>query len=753
MQSINHKTIQKINKKMNKTFNINLGGYPFAIDEDAFNYIQQYLDAIRKHFSTSDGCDEILYDIEVRMAELFQEHLKGRAIISMKEVDEVVTVMGKPEDFGAEPIAEPYQYSGKSKKTNSNNLGTGKKLFRDPDDQKLAGVCSGIAAYFGIEDPLWVRLIFVLLFFTGAGVITYIVLWALVPEASNSGDKLSMRGEPATIENIAKVVEQELSELGEKINEWSKDLGNKKKRDDVNNAGIAAKSILSSGVNAFGTAIGGFIPAMRKIIRPLITVTAIVLLSIFGISWAASFIGLSVATPFVYAMGPTSSLVNVLGIGSLYFLIGLPILGIMLSIARAAFGYRIHKNVKTGLWVIWFVSVFTTSFAAMSTLKEYSSHHEQKFNAVHNITSDEISIVMPEEDIDKSFGLGLGSFFTEKGDQWAMRDVNFSIAKSKDGLVYIEKSVASNGDDMNEAIANAKLVSNDLVVNDNVISISRYLTFPKNEKYRNQSMHYTIYIPEGKKVKFDDLALSRIRSNEFFKQDYFYTEGVKEWTMTKTGLTSPQYEDIVNHKKTVDIGTFSKVFIDQVNVKITNGTKNFIQILGPKEQVSKVIVKQVGDVLKISLDANYRDAHYAIEDIVVELVIQKDVDFIQLDQVGEAIISGINDDKLDLVVIADHYDCGLDFEGIVKSLNVDISGLADATFMGNVENMNVNLSKNGDIIADKLIVKNMEIKSDKSNHSDSKIHVSQSLKLIPAEIDIQVLGNPKILSKPVNEEI
>ena len=59
---------------MNKTFNINLGGYPFAIDEDAFNYIQQYLDAIRKHFSASDGCDEILYDIEVRMAELFQEH-------------------------------------------------------------------------------------------------------------------------------------------------------------------------------------------------------------------------------------------------------------------------------------------------------------------------------------------------------------------------------------------------------------------------------------------------------------------------------------------------------------------------------------------------------------------------------------------------------------------------------------------------------------------------------------------------------
>ena len=70
---------------MNKTFNINLGGYPFAIDEDAYEYIQNYLNTIRRHFSASDGCDEIIYDIEVRMAELFQEHLNGRSIISMKE--------------------------------------------------------------------------------------------------------------------------------------------------------------------------------------------------------------------------------------------------------------------------------------------------------------------------------------------------------------------------------------------------------------------------------------------------------------------------------------------------------------------------------------------------------------------------------------------------------------------------------------------------------------------------------------------
>ncbi|MCZ2101045.1 MAG: PspC domain-containing protein [Chitinophagales bacterium] len=212
---------------MKKVFNINLGGYPYSIDDDAYAYVQQYLETIEHHFSTSKGCDEILYDIEVRMAELFQEHLKGRLIISMKEVDEVVAIMGKPEDFGAEPIEDPYSFS-EGRSYSSSGIGTGKKLFRNMDDKKIAGVCSGISAYFGIEDPIWVRLIFVLLFFTiGSGVLVYLILWAMMPEAKTASDKLSMRGEPTTVSNIAKMVEEEITDLGQKINKWSKDFTNK----------------------------------------------------------------------------------------------------------------------------------------------------------------------------------------------------------------------------------------------------------------------------------------------------------------------------------------------------------------------------------------------------------------------------------------------------------------------------------------------------------------------------------------------
>ncbi|MBP6694685.1 MAG: PspC domain-containing protein [Saprospiraceae bacterium] len=139
--------------------------------------------------------------------------------------------MGKPEDFGAEPIEQPSFQSGRDKYTKKGNIKTGKRLFRNPDDQKLAGVCSGISAYFGIDDAVWVRLLFVLFtLFGGFGIMTYLILWFIVPEAITSSDKLAMKGEPTTVENIAKKVEEEISELGDKISEWGKDFGSKKKR-------------------------------------------------------------------------------------------------------------------------------------------------------------------------------------------------------------------------------------------------------------------------------------------------------------------------------------------------------------------------------------------------------------------------------------------------------------------------------------------------------------------------------------------
>ena len=106
---------------MNKIYNINLGGYPFTIDDDAYKVLDKYLKAITGHFSGSEGCEDIISDIEARIAELFNEHLKGQPIVGLREVESMIAVMGTPEEFGAAPEAETIaeDMSSRSKKSRS----------------------------------------------------------------------------------------------------------------------------------------------------------------------------------------------------------------------------------------------------------------------------------------------------------------------------------------------------------------------------------------------------------------------------------------------------------------------------------------------------------------------------------------------------------------------------------------------------------------------------------------------------------
>ena len=207
---------------MNKISNINLGGFPFTIDEDAYQHLDKYLKTIHRHFRKSEGYEEITTDIEARMAELFQEKLEGRPIVTLTDVKNVIAIMGTPEDFGA---ADPFMDEAPKSSSVKFKIKTGKRLFRDPERQAIAGVCSGIASYFGIQDPLWVRLAFILLALTGGfALIAYLVLWAVVPKAETSSDRLAMRGEPANVENISKIIEEELEHVSKKVSELGEEL-------------------------------------------------------------------------------------------------------------------------------------------------------------------------------------------------------------------------------------------------------------------------------------------------------------------------------------------------------------------------------------------------------------------------------------------------------------------------------------------------------------------------------------------------
>jgi len=216
---------------MNDIKNINIGGYPFAIDMEAYFALEDYLDTIKVHFARSAGYQDIVDDIESRIAEIFKDKPNAMEVVSLAQVHEAIAIMGTPEEFGATANdEEDYDHIPKSEWV------FGKKLMRDPEEKVLGGVCSGVSAYFGIEDPIWVRLGMAgLILGMGVGFGLYIVLWAVMPEAQTASDRLAMRGEDINVENISREMEngfeiftESATKFGEKMTAFGDKFTNKK---------------------------------------------------------------------------------------------------------------------------------------------------------------------------------------------------------------------------------------------------------------------------------------------------------------------------------------------------------------------------------------------------------------------------------------------------------------------------------------------------------------------------------------------
>lgn len=217
---------------MKKVVHINLGGYPVTIDEDACLHLEQYLQAVDRSFRHLEGHDEILQDIELRFAELLEQQRKSRPIATMGDVVAVIAILGRPEDFQEEPAGTPggeARQEDAAREEPAYAFRPGKKLYRDPEDKVIGGVCSGLAAYLGIADPIWIRLGFLLLFFTGGfGLLTYLILLVLVPKATTAADRLAMRGEQVNINTIAQAVEKQFEDISARLNELGKDFRRKR---------------------------------------------------------------------------------------------------------------------------------------------------------------------------------------------------------------------------------------------------------------------------------------------------------------------------------------------------------------------------------------------------------------------------------------------------------------------------------------------------------------------------------------------
>ena len=198
---------------MKKTVTINISGIIFSIDEDAFNKLKVYLDTIKGYFKSSDGVDEIMSDIESRIAEMLQEKINDqKQVVNIDDINEIIAVMGQPEDYIDEEETTDYN-SNYSSTSSSNSTRRSRKLYRDKDSQVIGGVCSGLGYYLGIES-IWIRLALIATFFTfGTGILLYIILWIIIPSAETRAEKMEMRGEPINIDNIGKAVEEEIENV------------------------------------------------------------------------------------------------------------------------------------------------------------------------------------------------------------------------------------------------------------------------------------------------------------------------------------------------------------------------------------------------------------------------------------------------------------------------------------------------------------------------------------------------------------
>lgn len=335
---------------MKKTLTVNLGGTVFHIDEDAYRLLDNYLSNLKLHFRKQEGAEEIVNDIENRISELFSEKLSaGSQVITIADVEEVIARMGKPEELAGDEEEEAKKTSANASHTTAH-----RRLYRDPDNKVLGGVLGGLAAYLG-WDPTLVRLITFVILVCGYGTLipVYIVCWLLIPEARTAAEKLSMRGEDVTIENIGKTVTDGFERVANGVNNY------------VNSG--KPRTFLQKLGDVFVSIAGFFLKAclivLAIVCSPVLFVLAIVFVALV-IAAIAVAIGGGAA---LYEMLPvvdwsplmvSSPMMAIVGSIAGVALVGIPLIGIIYAILRPLFRWSpMASGLKWALLILWILAI------------------------------------------------------------------------------------------------------------------------------------------------------------------------------------------------------------------------------------------------------------------------------------------------------------------------------------------------------------------------------------------------------------
>ncbi len=503
---------------MNKTININLAGIFFHIDEDAYLKLQRYLEAIKRSFTDSQGRSEIIADIEARISELFSERVQNdKQVVGMKEVDEVIAIMGQPEDYLVDDEIfedEPKSYSYKQPT---------KKLFRDTDNSYIGGVSSGLAHYLGI-DAVWVRLLWILLTIVSGGsfIFVYILFWILVPEAVTTADKLMMTGEPVNISNIEKKIKKGFEDVSETV-----------KNVDYQKYGQKVKSSSQTFFDAIGNVLMFFLKLFAKFIGVMLIITGAV--TIFGTFIALLSFGVaSVSLPWMDYPEALfiSGIPNWVGALIVFFFISIPAffilyLGLKVLINNLKSIGNIAKFSLLGLWFLTIISMIiigvkqSSEFATDSTV---SDRQELVFNPSDTLNVKMVSSTLTSNKSRNNRFHGFEIKFNEQDEKVIYsREVSLTVRSTNDSLPYLIIEKTAKGKDYMVAKERANEIDYGFAFKDNQLLLDNFLITDYDNKYRDQNVDLYLYLPEGAYFHLDDNTRSYINyyrsSNNIVTQD------------------------------------------------------------------------------------------------------------------------------------------------------------------------------------------------------------------------------------------
>ena len=545
---------------MDKTKNISLGGFSFLIEENAYTALSQYLAEVRQHLQHNSDRDEIIFDVEQRMAELLKDRTANREVIMHQDVLYLIEVLGKPEQYVEDEEAN--KATNAATEASAQAFSTNKPLYRDIDDCKIGGVLSGMAHYFNIS-PTMLRIAFAvclilsfvvsyrwIFLFNGVSwaiIILYILLWMIVPAALTTAQKLEMQGAAVTLDSLASYKSSSTSST-----EWHKSysdkilwgvIGGLAQYTSVSStwlrliylllilvcipvyvgisiALIAAYLVLtlllkpetvvpSAEPNSNPTAAStSAVPKSNPKRGSLLLTVILVILAlpllfsliavIMGIFGLTSASGLSLLLLNDYLPFMISSPIQRFALySSVFLLLLVPLSLLILVVVRLS--YKRFRGTR-----VWGILTFIAFIAALigliisvgGTAKEFFI--ENNFERKINIptTADTLYISIKTKS-------GNSLALTVDADTLLVQRESYlhNILPTNESEPYLLCRQTAMGRTRSQAAQNAKNIRIPLEIKDNHIAIPEYYEIIRGNTYRGQTVNYQLYLPVGKYIR------------------------------------------------------------------------------------------------------------------------------------------------------------------------------------------------------------------------------------------------------------